>query len=175
MCGNDDTLKITETADIACEFFEVTIHNILYIRKLYPHQIFKKTKKYGVIVYQSVHPKINEYIAECLKAIHFHLKLKYLKTVCVCILMKNEVTERYIFDIAHSKDGNIEDLYIHLERDFRDFCLKLHTASNYLDRLLNDATFIIQLHVSEYNSIEFNENESFQDFPWVQINLKSWP
>lgn len=101
-------ITILERADILCEFFEVITHNILYIRELYPHQIFTKSKKYGAIVYQSAHPQINEYIAECLKAVHFHLKSNQLKTFCICIVLKNDILERYVFDVIHNKTTNIE-------------------------------------------------------------------
>ncbi|GJQ70176.1 putative mitotic spindle assembly checkpoint protein [Trypoxylus dichotomus] len=82
--------------------------------------------------------------------------------------------KRYVFDIVHSKGTSTEDLYIDLEQSFHDFCLKLHAASNFLDKLLSESTFIIQLYISEYNSMEFAENVSYQDFPWILINLKNW-
>ncbi|KAK9692679.1 HORMA domain [Popillia japonica] len=166
MSGQNDI-----STDIACEFFEVIIHNILYVRKLYPHQIFKKTKKYGTVVYQLIHPEVRDYITKCLKAIHFYLKSNCLKTICICILTKDHIIERYLFNLLHIQN-NVEDLYISLEQSFHDFCLKLHINSNKLDELPDEATFIINLCVSEYNSVEFNENN---DFAWIQVNLKELP
>ncbi len=37
-------------ADILCEFLEVAIHLILYVREIYPSGIFQKRKKYNVPV-----------------------------------------------------------------------------------------------------------------------------
>lgn len=37
-------------ADILCEFLEVAIHLILYVREVYPSGIFQKRKKYSVPV-----------------------------------------------------------------------------------------------------------------------------
>ncbi|XP_016093912.1 mitotic spindle assembly checkpoint protein MAD2B-like [Sinocyclocheilus grahami] len=37
-------------ADILCEFLEVAIHLILYVREIYPSGIFQKRKKYSVPV-----------------------------------------------------------------------------------------------------------------------------
>lgn len=37
-------------ADILCEFLEVAIHLILYVREVYPSGIFQKRKKYNVPV-----------------------------------------------------------------------------------------------------------------------------
>ena len=40
----------TVVADILCEFLEVAIHLILYVREVYPSGIFQKKKKYNVPV-----------------------------------------------------------------------------------------------------------------------------
>lgn len=37
-------------ADILCEFLEVAIHLILYVREVYPSGVFQKRKKYNVPV-----------------------------------------------------------------------------------------------------------------------------
>jgi mitotic spindle assembly checkpoint protein MAD2B len=37
-------------ANILCEFLEVAIHLILYMREIYPAGIFEKRKKYNVPV-----------------------------------------------------------------------------------------------------------------------------
>lgn len=37
-------------SDILCEFLEVAIHLILYVREVYPSGIFQKRKKYNVPV-----------------------------------------------------------------------------------------------------------------------------
>lgn len=42
--------SLTVVADILCEFLEVAIHLILYVREVYPSGIFQKRKKYNVPV-----------------------------------------------------------------------------------------------------------------------------
>lgn len=42
--------SFTVVADILCEFLEVAIHLILYVREVYPSGIFQKRKKYNVPV-----------------------------------------------------------------------------------------------------------------------------
>lgn len=37
-------------ADVLCEFLEVAVHLILYVREVYPVGIFQKRKKYNVPV-----------------------------------------------------------------------------------------------------------------------------
>lgn len=88
-----------EIVDVLCEFFEVAIHNILYVRKLYPESIFVRKRKYGVVVYQSIHPEVNEYITQCLRAAEFHAKAKQLRKLLFCVICEGTVTERYVFDV----------------------------------------------------------------------------
>lgn len=44
-------------ADILCEFLEVAIHLILYVREVYPSGIFQKRKKYNVPVQVEIYTK----------------------------------------------------------------------------------------------------------------------
>lgn len=75
------------------------VHSILYIRRLYPESIFAPKRKYGIVVFQSIHPELNEYISECLKAVEFHAKSQRLKRFILCISVNNTVVERYVFDV----------------------------------------------------------------------------
>ena len=54
---------------------EVAIHTILYVRQVYPADLFVRRKKYETPVYQSRHPGLNEYIAGAMKAINDELVL----------------------------------------------------------------------------------------------------
>ncbi|KAG5838727.1 hypothetical protein ANANG_G00226650, partial [Anguilla anguilla] len=56
-------------ADILCEFLEVAIHLILYVREVYPSGIFQKRKKYNVPVQMSCHPELNQYIQDTLHCV----------------------------------------------------------------------------------------------------------
>jgi mitotic spindle assembly checkpoint protein MAD2B len=53
----------------------VAIHTILYVRQIYPADLFVRRKKYETPVYQSRHPGLNEYIAGAVKAIGDELVL----------------------------------------------------------------------------------------------------
>lgn len=44
-------------ADVLCEFLEVAVHLILYVREVYPVGIFQKRKKYNVPVQVSPHSR----------------------------------------------------------------------------------------------------------------------
>lgn len=111
-----DNLKILRKkityVDVLCEFFEVAVHQILYVRKLYPKGAFKKSSKYQCIVYQCIHPELIEYIRECLKAIEYHSKRKELDKLFVCIVNGNKVLERFVFDVLNLSDQFEKRYYI---------------------------------------------------------------
>lgn len=43
-------VPLAVVADVLCEFLEVAVHLILYVREVYPVGIFQKRKKYNVPV-----------------------------------------------------------------------------------------------------------------------------
>ena len=54
---------------------EVSIHTILYVRQVYPAEIFIRRRKYDTPVFQSRHPALNEYIAGAINALTDELSL----------------------------------------------------------------------------------------------------
>ncbi|KAF5282757.1 hypothetical protein FQR65_LT02754 [Abscondita terminalis] len=165
------SLKESEViTNILCEFLEVVIHNILYIRKLYPECIFVKRKKYGVVVYRSIHPQLNEYITECLKAVRFHAKEKLLRRLLICIVGPEIIYERFVLEVLSLQNNFEKDvLYMKLEQSLRDFCLKLQTTSSYLDPLPNSASFRIMLHTTNYSNLLYNNNPTYEGFPMICV------
>ncbi|XP_018562641.1 mitotic spindle assembly checkpoint protein MAD2B [Anoplophora glabripennis] len=157
-------------ADILCEFFEVILHNVLYIRKLYPETIFVPKKKYGVVVYQSVHPDLNEYINQCLRAVAFHAKNNKLKRLFVCF-HDDVIFEKYVFEVLELTNFVESDPFlVDLEQSLRDFMLKLHSSQNYLEDLSDNATFSVRIETTAYSSLEFNQNPAFENFPWIELS-----
>lgn len=54
---------------------EVAIHTILYVRQVYPPELFVRRRKYDTPVFQSRHPDLNEYIATAVNSISEELAL----------------------------------------------------------------------------------------------------
>ena len=55
-----------DVCEILIEFLNVAIHQVLYLRDIYPEEVFASAKQYGVAVKMSRHPDLNLYIAESL-------------------------------------------------------------------------------------------------------------
>lgn len=155
--------------DILSEFFEVAVHNIIYVRKLYPDTIFVPKKKYGVTVYQAIHPGIRDYIKNCLKAVAFHCSKKQLKRLFVCFECRDTVLEKFIFDVLDITESCESDVFlVELEQSLRNLILSLHSSQIYLNELTPEATFSIQLQTSFSSNVEFNEDPVYEDFPWIE-------
>jgi hypothetical protein len=48
--------------DYVLSFLECAVHNILFVRHVYPEILFEQKRFLGVTVWQSRHPDINSYI-----------------------------------------------------------------------------------------------------------------
>nr|CAI5836984.1 unnamed protein product [Callosobruchus analis] len=165
--------EVVNTTDILCEFFEVAIHNILYVRKLYPASIFTVKKKFGIPVYQCIHPQVNEYILNSLKAVSFHLKRNHLKQLFICIHKQNILFEKYVFEVLATKNVVDSDaLLIEFERSLRNLMLNLFTSQQYVDELPEETTFSVRLQTTAHSSLEFDQSPAYEEFPWVEIKQK---
>ncbi|CAB4035549.1 Hypothetical predicted protein [Paramuricea clavata] len=87
-------------ANILCEFLEVAIHLILYMREIYPAEIFEKRKKYNVPVQMSCHPELNQYIQNVLHSIKPCLEKGEVERISVVVTDKEFCPlERFVFEI----------------------------------------------------------------------------
>lgn len=84
-------------------FLTITIHTILYYRRLYPQQTFLMTKAHNLPVPQSRHPALCEWINSALAAIQDQLALGVVTKVCIVTHAPDSmaVVERWVFDVTN--------------------------------------------------------------------------
>ncbi|KAJ0385394.1 hypothetical protein COL922a_006464 [Colletotrichum nupharicola] len=84
-------------------FLTITIHTILYYRRLYPQRTFLMTKAHNLPVPQSRHPALCEWINSALAAIQDQLALGAVTKVCIVIHAPDSmaVVERWVFDVTN--------------------------------------------------------------------------
>ncbi|KAG1754852.1 DNA-binding protein [Suillus paluster] len=145
------------------EFLEVAIHTILYVRQIYPADLFVRRKKYDTPVFQSRHPALNEYISGTVKAVSDELVLGNVDKVVVVIKDRNQVAlERFVFSIqnmieieSYNKDTSVQDAMspAKLGQYFRSFLIKLNMIESQLGLLElpsgEEASFAIVLELKE--------------------------
>jgi mitotic spindle assembly checkpoint protein MAD2B len=102
-------------------FLTVSIHNILYYRRLYPPTTFLSSRAYNLPVHQNRHPKVCSWVRDAVAAVSAQLALGTVDRVAVVIhyspldnrsesepdyneppvpLPPGSVLERYLFDVS---------------------------------------------------------------------------
>lgn len=127
------------------EFLEVAFNHILFFRKIYPKEIFIKRKIYGITIYVSEHPELNEYLLNVLNAIRELIKEdeNSVKTINLMFYNKNKLPiEKFVFDI------------VKLQAEFTEYIEQL--ISVYLRDFIFFIYIIISFHFKE-RSILFKD------------------
>ncbi|XP_046432135.1 mitotic spindle assembly checkpoint protein MAD2B [Neodiprion fabricii] len=160
-------------ADILLEFLEVAFHNILYVRNLYPKEIFVRKQIYGIATQVSEHPELNTYLKEVLNSIRELIRHdeNSVRKINLCFYNQDKTpVEQFVFDLGKLKaDLAVHDpFFLKTEEALRTFCLKLSTSGSYLKRLPENATFSIQIHTHEAAHAALNENPRCENFPWIE-------
>ncbi|CAE6426823.1 unnamed protein product [Rhizoctonia solani] len=146
-------LTFNQTVREIVEFLEVAIHTILFIRGVYPPDLFVRRRKWDAPVYQSRHPALNEYIAGAVGAVRDELLLgKVDKMVLVIKNGQDVALERFIFSLQTvvqpgpsemsrwNKDMVVQNSlpFLALPQHFRSFLVKLSLVEAQLGDLPSD-------------------------------------
>ena len=59
--------------DVFTEFVEVLVHQIIYLRDIYPASIFETRRKFNLPLHMSQHPWVNEYIRKVVDSLRENL------------------------------------------------------------------------------------------------------
>ncbi|TRM65882.1 DNA-binding protein [Schizophyllum amplum] len=161
MSESNATLTFNQTVKGICDFLEVAIHSILYVRQIYPADLFVRRKKYDTPVFQSRHPGLNEYISGAVKAVGEELVQGTVSKVVVVVKDKDEVAlERFVFALesmiqveVFNKDTSVVNAMTPaaLSQYFRSFLVKLSMIEAQLGQMYlgDDVTFAIVLELKD--------------------------
>lgn len=137
------------------------MHTILYVRQVYPPEIFVRRKKFDTPVFQSRHPALNEYISGAIKAVGTEIVKENLDKVVVVIKDKQQnALERFMFSLekmleieSYNKDTTVDDAMTPgtLSSHFRAFLVKLNMIEAQLGLLESDEdiSFAILIELKE--------------------------
>ena len=168
-----ETLSV---ADIICEFLEISINLILYIRGVYPDGIFRKCQKYGIAVMMSCHPQLNEYIKDVLIGIRSLILAGNVERVNLHINSKEDTPiERFVFELQFFELGGIQmpSQSQGIEQYLRDLLLKINACDALLKPLptkSDDCTFAVTVQTKQSVASDMINFEHFEGFPWVHAN-----
>ncbi|GAA5927695.1 hypothetical protein JCM3775_006057 [Rhodotorula graminis] len=158
-------LTYKEVLKLVRDYLEVAFHTILYIRQVYPAELFHQVKKYNVPTWQSRASPLNAYLGRVLECIHEELDKGTIRRV---ILVIKETAgdetplERFVFefewlvsqsalpkdgdDFTPQKDGLAQG---DVEPLFHACLLKLNLSQSLLKRLSQEVTFAIILEMRD--------------------------
>ena len=82
-------------------FLTVSIHHLLFLRRIYPPVSFLSSRAYNYPVRQNRHPVVCEWVQSAIDAIRDQLEKGTVEKVAMCIFEcdTNEVLERWTFDL----------------------------------------------------------------------------
>lgn len=164
--AHEKGLTFNQTVREVVEFLEAAIHTILFIRGVYPPDLFVRRRKWDAPVYQSRHPALNEYIAGAVSAVRDELALGTVDKVVLVIKNGQDVAlERFIFSLhtvvqpgpaemsRWNKDMVVQDSlpFLALPQHFRAFLVKLSLVEAQLGDLPpdEDMSFGVFLELNE--------------------------
>uniref|UniRef100_A0A034W990 Mitotic spindle assembly checkpoint protein MAD2B n=1 Tax=Bactrocera dorsalis TaxID=27457 RepID=A0A034W990_BACDO len=171
-----------ELSDIVIEALEVFLNHILYVRDLYPAQIFKKRRFYNAPVYVSIFPPLNSYIHNILRTARELQQRGELQ--CVVLQFYHDeipLNECYSFDIKQFQaDEQMiceataanDKFLIEFEEQLRSSLYKLAERVKPLNALPNGAKFKVALNTTQEAFIHLSHNSNYQNFPWLCEGLK---
>lgn len=164
-----------ETA-IYVEAIEVILNHLLYIRGVYPAQIFKKRRVYNTPVYIAAFPALNVYLGNVLRTVQHLLKdERQLRLEVIIYNEETECTESYMLDlqpVASQQQQLKQDQYLlEYEEQLRFALYKLGERVKKLPKLSHCAKFKVHIHTTQVVFTKFSQDAQYQDFPWLQADV----
>ncbi|KAG0099488.1 MAD2 mitotic arrest deficient-like 2 [Podila epicladia] len=101
--------------DILSEFLEVAIHMILFVRGIYPPELFESTQKYSCPLKTARHPDLVAYIQQIVQGIRTELQKDTVHRICVVTLDSSKrAVDRFVFETSvfhpfHDEKGDPAD------------------------------------------------------------------
>ena len=168
--------------DEICEFLECAIHNILYIRQVYPSNLFKKVKIYNVPVFKARHPALVQYIKNILESVKPLFTKSLVDKLCLVICKdykERQPLEQYSFSLKLFKDYQ-PCTRASLETFLRSFLLKINIADSSFEPIPVESegkptpvSFYILVHTS--GDLDSQAQRSLQaelENPWVSADFE---
>ncbi|KAF9376510.1 MAD2 mitotic arrest deficient-like 2 [Podila verticillata] len=85
--------------DVLSEFLEVAIHMILFVRGIYPPELFESTQKYSCPLKTARHPDLVSYIQHIVQGIRTELQKDTVHRICVVTLDSSKrAVDRFVFE-----------------------------------------------------------------------------
>ncbi|KAH7045429.1 hypothetical protein BKA57DRAFT_494287 [Linnemannia elongata] len=100
---NDQTGSVV-LADVIAEFLEVAFHMIIFVRGIYPPELFESTQKYSCPIKTARHPGLKAYIQQIVHSLRTELLKDTIHRICVVTLdSSTRPVDRFVFEMSGLK------------------------------------------------------------------------
>jgi len=182
-------MSFNETLRLIGEFLEVAFHQILYLRNVYPEDLFEQRKKFNVKVMASRHPVLTSYIgqviSQSMEEVVKGLAKKLILAIQDSSTMPHRPCEHFAFNLQYLVDpittfendadrdirpiaayGSQADAELHI----RAFLMKLNTCNAHLGNpVKQDLTWTTFLELNDTTKEPLSEQSKKNDLPpqWI--------
>ena len=184
-------------------FLGVSIHQILFLRRIYPPVSFLSARAYNYPVRQNRHPAVCAWVQSSVEAVLHQLQKGTVENVALCIFEcnKNQVLERWTFDlrslpVVEEKEMEMETMFetrqgggsegedntlatklnvADLDAQFRAVLSRLNSAASRLKPLLEnqECSFTITMEVRGDADRPVGRLEK-EERKWVAAEPETW-
>lgn len=161
---------------IYVEAIEVILNHLLYIRGVYPEQIFKKRRVYNTPVYIAAFPALNCYLSNILRTVqHLMADQQQLRLEVIIYAEEKEFMESYMLELQPVSTQQHQQLkqdqyLLEYEEQLRFALYKLGERVKKLPKLSQTAKFKVHVHTSQSFFTKFCHEAQYQNFPWLQVD-----
>nr|CAH0110901.1 unnamed protein product [Daphnia galeata] len=166
-CTRDECIKFV------VDFLEVSLHQILWARKLYPNEIFKQTQMFNTLTYKSIHPEVNSYIDNALSTIKTLLSSDFIEKFVMVIKDNGKPIERFVFSFhsyyKSTPSGKVMLNVTEIRQQARAIWLTMmQRFGSEIQGNRGGCTFAFEIHTRNETYDKILERQSkTEDFHWV--------
>ncbi|ODV86115.1 hypothetical protein CANARDRAFT_197183 [[Candida] arabinofermentans NRRL YB-2248] len=151
-------LALKGSCRIVSDFFEYSIHSILYQRGIYPPEDFRLVKKYGLNMLISIDEDVKNYIERIMKQLHRWIYSGVISKLVVAISSKelNEVVERWQFDLEVNQNTGLNEgddqttnkSNDQIQKEIQSIIRQITASVTFLPELEGEHTFNVLVYAS---------------------------
>lgn len=96
-------LKLNAPAELVCEFFYYALTAVLFLRGVYPHHEFRRVRRWGIPLFESVNPDVVLYLRKAMFELKIWIARRSLHQLALVIVdYSDQPAERWHFNVSTS-------------------------------------------------------------------------
>ncbi|KAH3663535.1 hypothetical protein OGAPHI_004936 [Ogataea philodendri] len=150
-------LALKGSSRIVSDFFEYSIHSILYQRGIYPPEDFQTVRKYGLNMVVSTDDELQSYIKRIMKQLHRWIYGGSISRLVVAIVSKDsgETVEKWQFNLEINKESpeTVEEAANkpneQIQREIQAIIRQITASVTFLPELDDECTFNVLVYADQ--------------------------